>query len=413
MNNLTDTSASVSIPTFASRKLIFLLGLAIGVIVANIYYAQPLIAPISKSLGLDPAAAGLTVMITQVGYGLGVLFIVPLADLVENRRLILTMISIAIVAILGIALSTSLVTYFASALAVGLGASTVQIIVPYAAHLTPEAMRGRVVGSLMSGLMLGIMFSRPIASLLTDLLSWHAVFYLSAAFMTGIAITLYRALPRRRPNSKDLRYGELIVSMGHLFTRMAVLRRRAIYQACMFGAFCLFWTASPLLLGGPEFNMSQTEIAIFALVGVSGAIVAPLAGLAADRGMTRLGTFISMGVAAVSFLMTHIFPLGSTASLACLVASAILLDAGITANLVLGQRSIFRLPARYRSRLNGLYVATIFVGGAFGSTMGAYAFTHGGWPATSWVGFALPVAALLYFGTEWLTGYQDLARNRR
>lgn len=413
MNNLTDTSASVSIPTFASRKLIFLLGLAIGVIVANIYYAQPLIAPISKSLGLDPAAAGLTVMFTQVGYGLGVLFIVPLADLVENRRLILTMISIAIVAILGIALSTSLVTYFASALAVGLGASTVQIIVPYAAHLTPEAMRGRVVGSLMSGLMLGIMFSRPIASLLTDLLSWHAVFYLSAAFMTGIAITLYRALPRRRPNSKDLRYGELIVSMGHLFTRMAVLRRRAIYQACMFGAFCLFWTASPLLLGGPEFNMSQTEIAIFALVGVSGAIVAPLAGLAADRGITRLGTFISMGVAAVSFLMTHIFPLGSTASLACLVASAILLDAGITANLVLGQRSIFRLPARYRSRLNGLYVATIFVGGAFGSTMGAYAFTHGGWPATSWVGFALTVAALLYFGTEWLTGYQDLARNRR
>lgn len=413
MNNLTDTSTSVSAPVFASRKLIFLLGLAIGVIVANIYYAQPLIAPISKSLGLDPAAAGLTVMFTQVGYGLGVLFIVPLADLVENRRLILTMMSIAIVSILGIALSTSLVTYFASALAVGLGASTVQIIVPYASHLTPEAMRGRVVGSLMSGLMLGIMFSRPIASLLTDLLSWHAVFYLSAAFMTGIAITLYRTLPKRRPNSKDLRYGELIVSMGHLFSRMAVLRRRAIYQAFMFGAFCLFWTASPLLLGGPEFNMSQTEIAIFALVGVSGAIVAPLAGLAADRGMSRLGTFIAMGVAAASFLMTHLFPLGSTASLVCLVAAAILLDAGITANLVLGQRAIFRLPSRYRSRLNGLYVATIFVGGAFGSTMGAYAFTHGGWSATSWVGFALPAAALLYFGTEWLTGYQNLARNRQ
>lgn len=385
------------------NKLFALLGLAIGVMVANIYYAQTLIAPISRSLGIDPAAAGLTTMFTQLGYGLGVLLLVPLADLFENRRLILSMLVVAIISILGVALSASLITYFSSALLLGIGASAVQIIVPYAAHFAPEESRGRVVGNLMSGLMLGIMLSRPIASLLTDLFSWRAVFYLSAALMTGVGVALFKTLPRRRPNSKDLRYGELLVSMGHLFSRIDLLRRRSIYQAFMFGAFCVFWTATPLLLSGPEFNMSQTEIAIFALVGISGAIVAPFAGALADRGFTRIGTLIAMSVAAASFLIWHVFPMGSTASLFSLVIAAILLDAGITANLVLGQRAIFRLPSRYRGRLNGIFVATIFIGGAFGSSIGAYAFERGSWKATSWIGFALPATALVYFGTEWLT----------
>ena len=211
-------------PNIASRGLIMLLGLAIGIIVANIYYAQPLIGPISQSLGLDPAAAGLTVMFTQMGYGLGVLFIIPMADLVENRKLILAMIGIAIVSILGIALSTQLIAYFISTLAVGLGASTVQIIVPYAAHLTPEASRGRVVGNLMSGLMLGIMLSRPVASVLTDFFSWHAVFFLSAGLMTLIAVALYKFLPVRNPHAKNLRYKDLLLSMSQLASAVVCLR---------------------------------------------------------------------------------------------------------------------------------------------------------------------------------------------
>lgn len=385
----------------ASKALILLLGLAVGVIVANLYYAQPLISLISQSLGLEPAAAGLIVTLTQVGYGLGVLFLVPLADLVENRKLILTLIAVAILALLGLGLSTHIVPYFLAALAMGIGASSVQIIVPYAAHLTPEATRGRVVGGLMSGLMLGIMFSRPIASILTDLFSWHAVFYLSAGLMVLIGIVLYKFLPPRQPAPQNIRYPKLIASMGELFISTSILRRRAIYQAFMFAAFCLFWTASPLLLQGPEFHLSQTGIALFALAGVAGAIVAPMAGRFADRGWTRSGTFISMFSGCVAFAMTHLLPLGSMASLSLLVLSAILLDAGVTANLVLGQRAIFSLPAEYRGRLNGLYVATIFVGGAIGSSAGAWAYAHGGWNLTTWVGFLFPFAALLYFATEW------------
>ncbi|KYG70009.1 MFS transporter [Bdellovibrio bacteriovorus] len=392
-----------------SKSLVLLLGLAVGVVAANLYYAQPLVGLISKALNLDPSMAGLVVTLTQVGYGFGVLMIVPLADIVENRKLILTMILLTIISLLGLAFATSLVPYFLAALATGLGASTVQVIVPYAAHLAPEATRGRVVGSLMSGLMIGIMLSRPISSLLTDLFSWHAVFYFSAALMLLLALALYKLLPERQPTNTGIRYSKLMASMGSLFAQTPVLRRRAIYQAFMFGAFSLFWTTTPLLLV-EEFHLSQTAIALFALAGVAGAVSAPLAGRMADKGFSRQATTVAMISASASFLITHIFAPGSGWALAVLVFAAILLDAGITANLVLGQRAIFSLSAELRGRLNGLYVATIFVGGAVGSYVGAWAYAHGGWMLTSWVGFLFPLLAFIYFGTEWLTGFQKVSQ---
>lgn len=398
--------------TSVSKGLIFLLTIAVGVIAANLYYAQPLVALISHSLGLDPAAAGLLVTLTQVGYGLGVLLIVPLGDLLENRRLILTMMGVSICALIGLNFATQLVPYFCAALGLGLGVSAVQIIVPYAAHFVPEAQRGRTVGGMMSGLMLGIMLSRPAASFLTDLFSWHAIFLVSAGLMFFLGIALYQYLPERKPAALNIRYSQLLISMGHLFARTPVLRRRAIYQACMFGAFCLFWTTTPLLLTGPEFQFSQTAVALFALAGVSGVISAPLAGRAADKGWSRGGTTVAMLAAAASFLLTLTVPLGSTLSITLLTISAILLDAGITANLVLGQRAIFSLRAKYRGRLNGLYVATIFVGGAIGSSAGVWAYSYGGWTMTAWTGFAMPLLAFAYFGTEWFTGFQKRARKK-
>ena len=189
--------------------------------------------------------------------------------------------------------------------------------------------------------------------------------------------------------------------MGKLVVTYSVLRRRAIYQGFMFAAFCLFWTAVPLLLSGPEFHLSQTGIALFALVGVGGAVFAPIAGKVADRGFTRLASAMAMTAGAFAFLFTHVVPLGSTVSLALLTLAAILLDAGVSANLVLGQREIFSLPAEFRGRLNGLYIATIFVGGAFGSYIGAWAYDRGHWALTSWIGFILPFTSLIYFATAW------------
>lgn len=386
-----------------SRIAFLLLTVAVGVVAANLYYAQPLVREISEALGIDPAAAGLVVTLTQIGYGIGVLLAVPLVDLVENRKLILIMLGVAIVGLLGLIFADQMIPYFIAAFATGLGASTVQILVPYAAHFAPDEKRGQVVGSMMSGLMIGIMLSRPLASFMTGLFGWHAIFMLSTVLLLGLAVSLRAILPTRVPPSLGLRYPELLGTMWKLLKTTPVLRRRGFYQACLFGAFCLFWTAVPLYLAGPDFGMSHTGIAIFALAGVSGAVAAPLAGRLADRGHTVAATWLALGAGAISFLIGHHFnhglivAKGSGMALTGLLIAAILLDAGVSAHLVLGQRQIFMLPAEMRGRLNGLYIAMIFVGGAIGSSLGAWAYARGGWELTSWAGLALPAAALLVY----------------
>ncbi len=388
------TQAAAAIPAW----LTLLLAAACGLIVANIYYAQPLAGPISASLGMSAQAAGLVVTMTQVGYGAGLLLIVPLGDLVENRRLVLAMVGVSAAALLAAALSSHAAPFLAAALVVGLGSVAVQILVPYASHLAPEAMRGRVVGNIMSGLMLGIMLARPAASFVTAALSWHAVFFLSAAVMVALAGVLRAALPVRRP-APGLGYAALLASMAGLVRHTPVLRRRALYQACLFGAFSLFWTTAPLLLA-QSYQLTQTGIAWFALAGVAGAVSAPIAGRVADRGWTRPATGLAMALVAASFVLMRLGHAGSAASLAVLVAAAILLDFGVTANLVLGQRAIYALGAEFRARLNGLFMATFFMGGALGSAAGGWALAHGGWPLVCWAGLALPVVALLYYATE-------------
>ena len=387
-------------PQIMSAWITLLLASACGLIAANIYYAQPLAGPISQALGLSTAAAGLIVTMTQIGYGLGLLLIVPLGDLFENRRLVLCIIAASVVALLAAALATDPAQFLTAALFIGLCSVSVQVLVPYAAHLAPHGHSGRVVGNVMSGLMLGIMLARPVASLITQLSSWHVVFYLSAGVMTVLALVLWRALPTRVP-AHQLSYGQLLASMADLALHTPVLHRRALYQAAMFGAFSLFWTTTPLYLAGPVFHLSQFGIALFALAGVAGAVAAPIAGRVADRGWSRPASGIALVCGVVAFLITHLAPAGSTLALGLLVAAAILLDFGVAGSLTLGQRAIFALGAQYRGRLNGLFMATFFLAGALGSAVGGWAFAHGGWLWTSLIGGALPCVALLYYGSEW------------
>jgi predicted MFS family arabinose efflux permease len=268
----TSTPADSSLDNETVSKLItFLLAVACGLIVANLYYAQPLVGPISASLGLSPEAAGLIVTMAQMGYVAGLLLIVPLGDLFENRNLVLCVIGVAAVALFGAALSTQPLPFLFAALLIGLGSVAVQILIPYAAHLAPEAARGRVVGDVTTGLMIGIMLARPASSFIASISSWHVVYVFSGTVMVVLAIVLFCALPRRTPKAQ-IRYGALLASMGLLFMTTPILRRRALYQAFLFGAFSLFWTTIPLLLAGPEFHMSQRGIALFALAG---AVAAP------------------------------------------------------------------------------------------------------------------------------------------
>ncbi|WP_027553740.1 MFS transporter [Bradyrhizobium sp. Cp5.3] len=382
-----------------SQRLTFLLAAACGMVAANIYYAQPLIGPISAALGLSHAAAGLIVTMTQIGYGIGLLLIVPLGDLVENRKLICSVIMLGAAALLAAAFATQALPFLTAALFIGLGSVAVQIIIPYAAHLAPEAIRGRVVGNVSTGLMLGVMLARPASSFVTAALSWHAVFFGSTALMIALATVLWMTLPERRPVAR-MHYGALLMSMPHLVRTTPLLRRRALYQACLFAAFSLFWTVTPLLLASSEFGFSQRGIALFALAGASGVAAAPIAGRLADRGHSRIATLISMLLVALAFLVAHIDVAGSGLNLACLVVAAVALDFGVQGNVVLGFRAIFALGPEHRSRLNGLYMATFFTAGAAGSALGAWAFVQGGWMLASWIGLALPVAALIYAATE-------------
>ncbi len=381
------------------RWLTPLLAAACGLIVANIYYAQPLAGPISHALGLPSAAAGVIVTMTQAGYGLGLLLVVPLGDLIENRVLIRSMVLLSAAALVCAGLAAQAPLFLACALLIGLGSVAVQILVPYASHLAPEHERGRVVGKVMGGLMIGIMLARPAASMIAQLVGWRAVFLISSGLMLAMALVLSRLLPPRRPDHRSS-YGALMASMAHLMAATPVLRRRALYQACMFGAFSVFWTATPLLLTSPRYGLSQGGVALFALVGATGAVSAPLTGRWADRGLTRIGSALAMAGAAAAFLASRLAPEHSALGIGVLALCGVLLDFAVTANLVFGQRAIYVLGAETRARMNGLYMATFFVGGAVSSALAGWSYAEGGWAWTSLLGAGLPLLALAYFATE-------------
>ncbi len=378
-----------------SRSLVMLMALACGVVVANIYYAQPLVGLIGPAVGLSPETASLVVTLTQVGYGAGLLLLVPLGDLLENRRLVVVTLSSTVAALLVAAVAPTASLFLAAAFLIGVTSVAVQMLVPLAAHMAPEASRGQVVGNVMSGLLLGILLARPVSSLIADSLGWRAVFGLSAVVMVGFAVLLWRVLPQRRPTSRSS-YGALIGSLGRLLVRTPVLQRRTVYQTMMFAAFSLYWTSVPLLLAGAPFHLSQRGIALFALSGAAGALVAPVAGRIADRGWTRPATGFALAMAALSFFVAR----AGEGSIALLVLAGLLLDMGVQMNMVLGQRAIYSLGAETRSRMNAIYMAIFFLGGAAGSALAGYAFAVGGWEPVTWIGFAFPALGLLFYLTE-------------
>ena len=401
MNKASKNSTSVGEVSDISSGMVLLLAIASGLIVANLYYAQTLVGPISASTGLSAKAAGLIVTLTQIGYTLGLLFVVPLGDLLENRRLIITGLLVTAVALIVAAASTGAIVFLAAALAIGLGSVAAQVIVPFAAHLSKEATRGQAVGKVVSGLLLGIMLARPAASLVAAHASWHVVFGGAAVLMLALAAVLRRALPLRQPVS-TLRYPALMASLWHLLLGTPVLRRRAAYHAGLFGAFSLFWTVTPLVLASPAFGLSQTGIAIFALVGMAGAVASPIAGRLADAGHTLPATAVALILGMVAFALPMFVPQSQHLALGLLVIASIVLDMGVAANLVLGQRAIFSLAPEVRGRLNGLYFALFFAGGAAGSAVGAWVYASYGWQATLLTGMAFPALALLVWLGEFL-----------
>jgi predicted MFS family arabinose efflux permease len=369
---------------------------ACGLAVANIYYSQPIIALIAPALRLHAGLAGLIVSLTQLGYGLGLLFVVPLSDVIENRRLVVCALCAVALGLLGIAASESVLTFMIASFVVGVFSVAVQILVPLASHLAPEKSRGKVVGNVMGGLLAGVMLARPFSSYVAATFGWRAVFYSSAGMMLMLLVLLWRVAPQRRPTS-GLSYSQILRSLPGLVTRTQVLRRRAFYQAMLFAGFNLFWTGSPLLLA-QEFGLGHRSIALFALAGAAGALSAPVAGRLADRGWTRPATgwalvavILAFGIA-VEARIAH--------SMALLILAALVLDAAVQMCQVLSLRSIYMLAPELRGRLNGLFMACVFLGGAAGSGLAAAVYTFRGWTTLAALGALCAGAALVQFIVE-------------
>jgi len=379
-----------------SRLLLTTIAVATGVLVANLYYAQPLIASIGPELHIPPQLAGTLVSVTQVGYGIGLFFLVSLADLLENKRLVMLALAVTFVALVGAATASSAALFFVAALVIGLASTGAQILVPFAASLVPEAQRGRTVGNIMAGLLTGILLARPASLFISAAYGWRAVFGISAVLMLAIGLVLWWMMPKRQPKG-GISYGKILASMAELVRTLPVLRRRAIYQALLFAAFNVLWTGAPVMLA-ERFGLSQTGIALFAFAGAGGALAAPIAGRLADRGLSRVCTLGAMLVLAISFFLT-----GWAAAAGLLIVLAILavlIDAAVQGNQIVSQRIIFTLGAEVRGRINAIYMTSSFFGGAIGSTAATASYNWGGWTATSTLGGLLGLAALGYFLTE-------------
>lgn len=383
--------------------LTYFFATTVGVIVFNLFAAQPLTGPISASLHLPSALSGLIAMMPQLGYAVGLVLLVPLSDLLENRRLIVTMLVACAGLLIAVACASNSLLFFIFAALAGAASSSIQMLVPMAAMMVGEKHRGRTVGNVMGGLMFGILLTRPVASLVAGWWGWRNFYAGLGVIDLFLALALFRWLPRRYSGA-TVRYSALIASLGSLLRREPVLRSRAVTAALCMAAFSAFWTAIGLRLAQAPFGLGSGGLALFAAVGVAGAIVAPLAGRAGDRGWTRTGTLVAHIVTLAGTILAGIGGAGwfglsvtehSTLSLVLLGCAAIAIDAGATADQTLGRRAINMLDPAARGRLNGLFVALFFVGGAFGAIAAGAAWTWAGWTGVCVVGALSSTMALI------------------
>ena len=368
-----------------TRALLLVLSASAGLSVANIYYNQPMVGLMGADLG---RLASQVPTATQLGYALGLVLLVPLGDCTERRRLILLQVAGLVAALVAAASLHGAVPILAASAAVGVAATIAQQILPLAAELSPPETRGRTVGTVMSGLLCGILLARTLSGVVAEHLGWQAMFWVGAAIAAAMGAMLRFALPRVPP-TQSVPYGRLLASLAGLVRAHPALRRSALVQAGLFGGFSAFWSTLALLLQTPRFGLGSEAAGLFGVVGLAGVACAPLAGRLADRhgpaGVVRLG--VALVLAAFAILAG--FP-----TLAGLTAGVIVLDAGVQLSMIANQTVVLGLDPATRGRMNTVFVASLFGGGAFGSAAGGLAWHAWGWNAVAGLGFAMALASL-------------------
>ncbi len=373
----------------------WVLAVGCGLAVANLYFAQPLLAELADAFGVPASRMGLAATLAQVGYGLGLLVFVPLGDVLERRGLILTMLAAVTAALLAVAFSPNFTWFAVASLALGTTTIAPQLIVPLAATLALPEQRGRVVGAVMSGLLIGVLASRTFSGLVAARLGWRAVYLIAAALSIALALALRLLLPRSEPEGERLPYLRLLASLGALLREEPVLRQSCLFGAATFGAMSAFWNTLAFFLAGPAYGYGSDAVGLFGLVGVAGALAASVAGRLADRTSPRL--VIGAGIAVM--LLAYAMVWGGGGQLGWLIAGVVLLDLGAQAAHVSNQARIYALRPEVRNRLNTAYMVCFFAGGAAGSGLGAFGWGHWGWAGACGAGVLMLGVGLVGFLT--------------
>ena len=387
-----------------SSFLVWIMAIASGATAANLYYNQPLLAVIGQGFRASPHTVGFIPMLTQIGYAIGILLFVPLGDLLERRRLITTMLGCVAAMLALAALSPSLVWLIVASFAIGVTSIAAQVIIPFAAQLAEPQDRGKVVGTVMSGLLIGILSARTISGFVGATLGWQAMYWIASGLMVVMALLLSKLLPRSRPTLKSS-YKRLMGSLWQLIRSQPVLREASLIGAMSFGAFSAFWSTLVFLLERSPYHYGSDVAGLFGLVGIVGAAAAPLVGKLADRSSPRLTLGLGIATTTLSFMLFWMFG----HQLWGLIVGVILLDLGVQSTMISNQAKIYSLPTELHSRLNALYIMFYFFGGALGSYLGAYGWSRWQWSGVCGMGLgllAIAVFAFLRSRSQVSTAYQ-------
>ncbi|MFD6276273.1 MFS transporter [Streptomyces sp. NPDC060209] len=373
-----------------SRGIVILFAVACGTAVANVYFAQPLLVTMGHDLGMSPALVGSVVTLTHVGYGLGLFFLVPLGDVADRRRLVVAQLLLLVLALAAVATAHTAAILLAGMAGMGLLAVVTQTLMAFAASLAPPDRRGRVVGLVTSGVVVGILLARTASGLMADLAGWRSVYLASAALTALLALVLHRVLPRHEAvEPASLRYGQLLRSTVTLFAGERLLRLRALLGLLIFAAFSTLWSSIALPLSEPPLSLSHTAIGALGLVGAAGALAATMAGRLNDRGLSQRTTGIALALLVASWL-----PLAFTrSSLWALVVGVILLDLAVQAVHVTNQTLIHALHPDAGSRLIGGYMVFYSIGSAGGAIAATSLYTASGWGAVCALGASISCLA--------------------
>lgn len=373
-----------------SRPLVILLAVACGAAVANLYYAQPLLHAIAASIHTSPSNAALLVTATQIGYAAGLVLLVPLGDLLDRRRLVSRLLVVTALGLAAAAAAPALGVLALALAVVGVTSVVAQILVPFASALAAEDERGRVVGQVMSGLLMGILLARTVSGLGAAVFGWRAVFAIAAGLMLVLSAALWRALPDV-PRAGGPPYPKLLASVASLIGEEPVLRRRMAYGALGFAGFSVLWTSLALLLSRPPYSYGEAVIGLFGLAGLAGTVAAQAAGRVADRGDPRTATGLFVADIALGW---GLCALGKT-QVVLLVLGTIVLDLGIQGQHILNQTIIYALRPEARSRVTTAYMTGNFLCGALASAGADLAWRGGGWLAVCALGGGLAILGVL------------------